>query len=545
MSEKVTKKKLRELTLWGKEEPEKLSEGLVKELSLLIPSWKIKELKEEDLEQEVSIPPTSLSEKQIAELKEIVGENNLNLDAITRIMYSHGGAGEDLIRVRTANFSLLTEAVVHPETEEQIIAVMKFCEKNNLSLIVVGGRTGVTRATNLSKKGITIDLRPHFTKIIHFDKEQLLVRVQTGILGPELEDYLQRRGCTLGHFPQSFEQSSVGGWIASRSAGQNSSLVGKIEDMVISLRVCTPQGIVESHLSPARATGPQWFRYFIGSEGTLGIITEAVLKIRTDETRNRKFASFMFPSFQDGINAMREIYQGEFIPAIGRLSCGNETQAYLLLNREGKVRLKDKLIEFILKTLKFYPMRRAVFLTVFEGSKEYVKKAKKRVKKIALRHKGLPAGGSYSKKWFEDRFEHPHLRDSLLDKGLIVDTLETASTWDNISILEKKVKEEVKDICPLTIAHLSHSYPSGSAIYFTFFMPLEKNKGLEQIRELQKRVITTFQKNGGVVSHHHGIGKAFKEWGKKEWGETALKMAEGVKKELDPDNILNPDNFPF
>jgi len=130
MSEKVSKKKLRELTLWGKEEPEKLSEGLVKELNLLIPSWKIKELKEEDLEQEVSIPPTSLSEKQIAELKEIVGENNLNLDAITRIVYSHGGAGEDLIRVRTANFSLLTEAVVHPETEEQIIAVMKFCEKN-------------------------------------------------------------------------------------------------------------------------------------------------------------------------------------------------------------------------------------------------------------------------------------------------------------------------------------------------------------------------------------------------------------------------------
>ncbi|MHA1304848.1 MAG: FAD-binding oxidoreductase, partial [Candidatus Heimdallarchaeaceae archaeon] len=376
MSERISKKKLRELTLWGLEEPEELSEGMLKEFRDLLPSWKPIELKKEELESEVSIAPTNFTEEQISELKVLVGEQNLDLDAVSRIKYSHGGAGEDIIRVRTANFSLLTEAVVHPETEEQIIEIMKFCEKYNLSLIVVGGRTGVTRATNLAKPGIVMDLRPHFTKIINFDKEELLVKVQAGILGPELEKYLQARGCTLSHFPQSFEQSCVGGWIASRSAGQNSSLVGKIEDMVINLRVCTPRGTVESHLSPARATGPQWFRYFIGSEGTLGVITEATLKIRIDESKNRKFASFMFHSFQDGINAMREINQGEFIPAIGRLSCGNETQAYLLLNREGKTRLKDKIIDFGLKMLNFLPMQRAVFLAVFEGSKEYVKKAK-------------------------------------------------------------------------------------------------------------------------------------------------------------------------
>ncbi len=545
MSEKLLKKELRSLTLWCLEEPEQLTEGFLKEFQALIPSWEPIELKEIELEQKISIADTNLTEKQLSELKEIIGEQNTDLDPISRVSYSHGASGEDIVRIRTGNFSLLAEAVVHPQTEEQILDIMKFCENNNLSLIVVGGRTGVTRATNLSDKGIVMDLRPHFTKIVSFDKDQLLVRVQAGILGPELENFLQAKGYTLSHFPQSFEQSCVGGWIASRSAGQNSSLVGKIEDMVISLRVVTPRGIVESHLSPSRATGPQWFRYFIGSEGTLGVITEATLKIRTDESKNRRFASFMFHSFQDGINAMKEIYQGEFIPAIGRLSCANETEAYLLLDREGKTRIKDKIIDFGLKMINLLPLQRAVFLTVFEGTKDYVKKAKRRAIKIAKKHGALITGAKYAKKWFDDRFEHPHLRDSLLDKGLLVDTLETATTWNNIPKIEQRIKEAVKDICPLTLAHLSHSYSSGSAIYFTFFIPLEKGKEIEQIRELQKRVIKTFQENGGVVSHHHGVGKAFKEWGKKEWGDVALRMAEGVKKELDPKNILNPDNFPF
>ncbi|MHA2294676.1 MAG: FAD-binding oxidoreductase [Candidatus Hodarchaeales archaeon] len=545
MKETLTNKELRQLTLWGSEEPEEIDPGIIKDLRTFFPDWIPEELTDEFLEEKIDIPPSNLPEKFIEEINSLIGNENVKKDPKSRVLYSHGGSAEDLLRIRTGNFSLLAGAVIYVSTEEQIINVLLICERYGIAVIPVGGRTGVTRATHFTKKGIALDLYPNMTNIIDLNTDQRTVKVQTGIYGPDLEKALNIKGYTLGHFPQSYEQCTVGGWIASRSAGQNSTMYGKIEEMVLSLRIVTSKGVIEQFLTPACATGPQWFPYFIGSEGTLGIITEATLKIHPDTSANRKFKSYLFPSFKEGLNALKEICQSEFIPSIARFSDEIETYVYQIFGREGKVKTKDKLIEKFLGFKKLYPRKMCILILVFEGSSAYIKEALKAVKKASKGHGGFSSGERYAKMWFKDRYEHPHLRDKFLDMGILIDTLETASTWNNILMIQEGVQKALGKKVNILNAHCSHSYPEGSAIYFTYFLPIEKGREVEQCREMQKFTLDAFIENGGVTSHHHGVGKAFIPWARKEWGEITIRMAEGIKKELDPKNILNPGNFPF
>ncbi len=533
---------LRKLTLWCLKEPEKLNKGLIEELKKMVSSWNYRKLMES--KKKFTVAPSTLKEKDLHELKEIVGSENVSISNEDRIFYSHGGAAEDIVRMRLGLFSKLAEAVVFPKNETEIFCLYSFCENKKLSLIPVGGRTSVTRALHFEKTGIAVVLTKHFNNVLSLEEENMTITVQSGIKGPELESYLNKKGFTLHHFPQSFAESTVGGWIASRSAGQNSTLFGKIEDMVMALKVITPTGSITSPKSPAYATGPFYFPYFIGSEGTLGIITEATLRIHPYKPNNRKFSAYMFPSFEKGVEALKKIGQSMFLPAVARLSDGLETQSYLLLDREGKMSLKDKIIEFFLKLLKLHPKKRCVMLLVFEGDRKYIKKGLKNARKQAKQNKGLYIGEKYGYKWFKDRFEHPHLRDIFIDHSLITDTLETATTWDNILRLHKETRKALDPHSQLVFAHLSHIYREGSAIYFTYFSPLDKEKPIEQLRSMQTVALEQFKKNSGVTSHHHGVGKAFRKWAKEEWGENSLKMAQGIKDKLDPKHILNPGNFP-
>ncbi|MFW9993097.1 MAG: FAD-binding oxidoreductase [Candidatus Odinarchaeota archaeon] len=546
MKNSLTKKELRELTLWGSEEPEELNPDFVQDLQKLFTGWNPVILDEEELSTEIEIPPPELPDAFLSQVIGLVGKENLKMGPKSRVLYSHGGSVEDLIRVRAGNFSLLCEAVVHPKSEDQVIKLLQICEKHGIAVVPVGGRTGVTRATHFTRKGIALDINPHLAKVLDINPDQQTAKVQAGITGPDLEQALQEKGYTLGHFPQSFEQCTVGGWVASRSAGQNSTLYGKIEDMVLSLRVATSRGILEQVITPACATGPQWFPYFIGSEGTLGVITEVTLRIHPDTSINRKFASYLFPTFRDGVKALKMICQSEFLPSIARLSDGTETYVYEIFSREGrKLSIKDKLIDKFLVYKKLHAKHRSILILVYEGSATYIKEVERSVKKASKQNRGFKAGSKYAKLWFKGRYEHPHLRDSLLDRGIITDTLETAGTWNNILKLQEAANNALKNESPIITAHCSHSYPEGSAIYFIYFTPAQKGKEVEQCRNMQKLALDAFVANGGVTSHHHGVGKAFIPWARKEWGERALSMATAVKKELDPKNILNPGNFPF
>jgi len=372
MTESLKKSELRKLILWGLEEPEEFSPSLLKQFNDFNPDWKPEEPSKAELDEEIVIPTSDLPREFVKEMTDLLGEKNIDTSAKSRIIYSHGGSIEDIIRIRSGKFSKLAEAVVHPQTEEQIVQLLQICEKYSIAVIPVGGRTSVTRALYFTKKGIALDLSPHMAEVIDLRPDQRTVKVQAGIFGPDLEDALVKEKMTLGHFPQSWEQCSVGGWVASRSAGQNSTLYGKIEDLVITLRIATSKGILEHPLVPACATGPQWLPFFIGSEGTLGVITEATLRIfPSTNDDHRKFASVLFPSFKDGIEALKEICQSEFLPSVARLSDGPETHMYTLLAREGKKpSLKDKIIErFLTSFKKLFQEKRAILLLVYEGNK--------------------------------------------------------------------------------------------------------------------------------------------------------------------------------
>ncbi|MHA1169134.1 MAG: FAD-binding oxidoreductase, partial [Candidatus Hodarchaeales archaeon] len=315
MKESLSKKELRELTLWGSEEPEEFSEDFIERVKEILPGWEPSGITKDELDEKISIPDPDLPGGFVNEITDVVGTENVDFSAKSRVLYSHGGSSEDLLRIRAGNFSKLTEAVIHPQSEEQIIEILRICEKYKIAVIPVGGRTSVTRALTLTKKGIALDLYPHMVKISSINKNNRTVTTQAGIFGPVLESALNEKGFTLGHFPQSFEQCSVGGWIAARSAGQNSTLYGKIEDIVLSLRIVTSKGVFESPRVPAHATGPHWLPYFIGSEGTLGIITQATLKIHPVPEK-REFASYLFPSFEHGVRCLKKICQSGFLPSI-------------------------------------------------------------------------------------------------------------------------------------------------------------------------------------------------------------------------------------
>ncbi len=543
----VSGKQLRMLSLWKGKEPPTLPDFVLKQLQDLVPSWEVRDYFGAFLEQTIPVPEPTIVDKSMQDvLASIVGTENVSVAAIDRIKFSHGCSTEDLIRLRKGDFAPLTEAVVFPRTEEELVKVLEFCEKHDVSLIPVGGRTSVTRALHFTRSGIALSLRPHFTKVFEINPRSMTVTTGAGILGPELELALNEQGFTIGHFPQSFEASTVGGWIAARGAGQNSTLRGKIEDLVINMRIVTARGIMEPPLTPASALGPQHLPLFIGSEGTLGIITRATLKMFVDPKHDRLFESYLFTDFHDGMSALEELSQGDFLPAVARLSDGLETLLYSIIGKsDPKITMKYKILERYLNWKGYVPQERSLLILVFEGTKDYVKNAKRTASSIMKSHGALNVGSKYARQWFQRRFEHPHLRDFLLDIGLLIDTIETASTWDHLPKLYENTISALKKEADLAFAHVSHLYPEGASLYFTYVAALEKGQEIEQCRRLQSIAVESFVNNGGVVSHHHGIGKAFIPWAKKQWSDVALEMMHGLKSRVDPKNILNPQNFPF
>ena len=545
--EYISGKTLRSLALWKGQEPEKIPDFVLKELQQLVPSWRVRDYFKKYLRQKTEVsPPTGLERRFLENLMEIVGKESVSVKALDRIKFSHGFSTEDLIRIRKGEFAPLAEVVVFPKTEDEMVKILALCEQNEVPLIPVGGRTSVTRALHFARPGIALSLRPHFTKILEISSRTMTVTTEAGILGPELESKLNDRGFTIGHFPQSFEQSTVGGWIAARGAGQNSTLRGKIEDLVINLRLVTARGMIEPPLSPASAVGPQKLPLFVGSEGTLGIITRATLRMFVDPTPHRRFASYLFSDFYKGIEAVEELSQEDFLPAVARLSDGLETMLYSIIGKTSpQMDAKSKLLERYLSWKGYKPKRRSLLLLVFEGNKEYAKNADETAARIMKKHGALNVGQKFAKKWFTSRFEHPHLRDFLLDIGLLIDTIETASTWDKLPSLYENTVATLEKDADLVFAHVSHLYPAGASLYFTYVTSLEEGKEIDQCRRLQEAAVESFVKNGGVVSHHHGIGKAFIPWAKQQWDDAALEMMRGLKERLDPKHVLNPGNFPF
>ena len=533
----------RDILKWGDKRETKIDRGTIRVIQEKF-AYTDEDLNKSVLlgDQEVKLSnPSKLSVSLINELKEIVGEDNIQTDDYSRASHAYGKYYADLLKLRKGEIPNPPDAVLFPKTNDEIVKILEICNQHKIAITPFGGHSSVTRGVETPLGGISLDLTKHFNKVLEVNEINSTVKVQAGIYGPAFEEYLNNYGAgySCGHFPQSFEYSTVGGWIAAKGAGQASTGYGKIEHMVLSLKVITPKGIVETKMYPASAQGWDLHQLFLGSEGTLGVITEATMKIRKYRPKLTQYASFVFKNFESSVEAMRTVMQsGIGLPHLFRISDPEETEI-AFKTKEFDGTLADK----VLSTLGYKAGERCLMFVAIEGEISYTKQVKSAIKKITKKHGAFSIGASPTKKWLEQRYSSAYLRDPLMDLGIMTDTLETAVMWNDLLPLWDAVRNYLKSRDKTVVmVHISHVYENGANLYFTFLSPMKTGNELNDYTDYHKGIIETIQKNKGSLSHHHGVGRSLAPWMEQELGKEAMELMQAVKNHLDPNGIMNPGN---
>jgi alkyldihydroxyacetonephosphate synthase len=380
-------------------------------------------------------------------------------------------------------------------------------------------------------------------RLLNLDKESQVATFGAGADGPSVEAQLRAYGYTLGHFPQSFEFSRMGGWIATRSSGQQSLLYGRIEKLFAGGRLETPEGTLDIPAFPASSTGPDLREMVLGSEGRMGVLTEVKMRV-TPLPEKEKFHVLFFPEWQAAVDAVRRAVQGRIFLSMLRLSNPVETQTQLVLaGYERLVSLLEKVIAW-----RGAGVGKCMLTFGVTGSRKQYCASKRQALRLFKRAGGIYAGSYMGRKWAEKRFFVPYLRNSLWEKGYAVDTLETATNWQNAgqivglieSALEGALSRESERIH--VFSHLSHLYPQGSSIYTTYLFRIGDTfeKTFERWKRLKTAASEAIVANGGTISHHHGVGVDHVPYLIKEKGKLGIAAIKALCRQFDPDGIMNP-----
>jgi alkyldihydroxyacetonephosphate synthase len=491
---------------------------------------------------EVILPPSRLESKALDALRAAAGAESLTTDSADRAVHSLGKGYCDLVRIRRGEIPHATDAVIYPETEEQVATLLDAAAERGVAVIPFGGGTSVVGGVEPTgaKPTVTLDLT-RMNRMLRLDPLAATATLETGILGPALEAQLNAQGFTLGQFPQSFEYSSLGGWIATRSAGQNSTLYGKIEHRVESLRMAFPGGTIATPAVPAAAAGPDLNQIIAGSEGVLGVITQATVRL-APLPRRCDYRGYLFPAFPAGVEAAREVMQSGLRPAVLRLSDEAETEVNLAMRAPPHgLRAAAEGLYLALNRIRLEGA--ALLIVGFQGSEDQVRYDWRRAQPILRRHQGSSLGHSPGRAWERSRFELPYLRDLLLDHAVMVDTLETATTWDCYLALHSSVRDamaKAMDGRGLVMAHLSHAYSDGASLYYTFLARQAESRELEQWRQVKVAATEAIMGAGGALSHHHGIGSDHRPWMPQYLGAAGVRALAALKQTFDPQGIMNP-----
>ncbi|MDR1786646.1 MAG: FAD-binding oxidoreductase [Spirochaetaceae bacterium] len=486
--------------------------------------------------------PSALPASHIQALRDIVGRDFVRTDDYARLSVAYGKTMYDLMRLRLRRVENVPDAVVYPDTKEQIERIVSFCAREKIPLYVYGGGSSVTRGVECVKGGVSLDLRLRFNKVVRFNEVDQTITVEAGMSGPKLEETLNRaqqlfgaeRAYTSGHFPQSWEHSSVGGWAVTHGAGQNSTYYGCIQDIVLGGDYATPAGTITTDRYPRKATGPDLNQIMLGSEGTFGVLTHVTLKIFRHTPQTIRRFSYMFKDWETGQRAAREIMQSEGgNPSVFRLSDPEETSIMLHMYNVIDSPLK---ILFDLRGFKVDEM--CLFLGFTNGEAGFSKNCAKNAARVARKYGGVWLSGAVTRAWEKGRFSDPYLRDTLQDFGVVMDTMECTVNWSNMSQVHRDVRAYVK-ARPNTICmtHLSHAYPQGANLYWIFLVIMHDP---EEFRAFHAGILDAIQKSGATMSHHHGIGKMFGPWLEHSIGENEFAVYKALKKHFDPDGIMNP-----
>lgn len=485
--------------------------------------------------------PSGLSAGQVEALAAIVGTENISSHVFQRTRFAYGKTTEEMMELSRGTVREIADLVVHPRNKEDVRRIVAFCHDETIPVYVFSGGSSVNLGLRPARGGVTLVMSTHMNKILALNEANQTVRVQPGMFGPAYEAALNqaperfgtRRRFTGGHFPQSFEYSTVGGWVVTLGSGQASTYYGDAADLVVSQAYVTPTGSLRTLDYPATATGPKVHDMLKGSEGTFGVLVEVTMKIFRHMPGNRRYFSFMFPSWEAAVDASRDISQGEFgRPAVYRISDPEETDRGLKLY--GIPSLADR---FLVKR-GFHPGQRCLCLGTVEGDGDYTRLVKRKIRKTARRHGAIYLGSYGSRKWEKTRFTEPFMREDLHDYGIVIDTLEASVTWDNLHALHQGVRAYIKNR-PRTICmtHASHFYPQGTNLYFIFIGRFDH---ADDYRAFQAGILDHIQKFGGSLSHHHGIGRMIAPWIEHHLGKEQMDVLRALKKHFDPRNIMNP-----
>lgn len=500
--------------------------------------------------EEIRLAPPKISPDTQTALRAVCGDDGFSTSTFERVTHGVGRSLPDLLRLRRGEIPYAPDAVVHPATEGAVASVLRIAADANLAVIPFGGGSsvvgGVEARTLRGQAGALCLDTTRLDALVRIDVESLTATFQAGIDGPALEAALRPHGLTLGHFPQSFEFSTLGGWIATRSSGQSSSGYGAIEDMLVGVRVITPEGVVRTLPTPRSATGPDLNELVLGSEGTLGVIVEATLRVH-EAPSVVEDRGMLFRTFAEGVATVRDAAREGSVAAVMRLSDPAETALAQVLRHDPSRGFDPASAALgVLSRFGYADGRAALVYAVETQTRRRARRALRRMLGIGRSHGGLPLGSSPGRSWRRDRFRTPYLRDWLLDQGVAVDTFETALPWGRLesghdAILRSlRRAAEIHAGSGIAMSHLSHSYPDGGCLYFTLLYPLDPANDLVQWEAIKREATEAIVASGGTVSHHHGVGIDHQPWLAREKGALGLAALRAARTALDPRGLMNP-----
>ncbi|MCL4517021.1 MAG: FAD-binding oxidoreductase [Firmicutes bacterium] len=469
----------------------------------------------------------------------------VNTEPGERVRHARGQSLPDWIVMRSGRIEHFPDGVAHPRDSQEVGVLLEYAARNGIRLIPYGGGTSVVGHINVYEGEIPIlvvDLG-RMNRLLRLDEESYLATFEAGVRGPDLEAALRAEGYTLGHYPQSFEYSTLGGWICTRSSGQQSLGYGRIERLFAGGRLETFRGTFVLPPFPASAAGPDLRELVLGSEGRFGILTEATIRVRA-VPESEDFRAIFFPDFESGRNALKQLVRRRLPLTMLRLSTAEETGTTLALaGHEKLLALLDRYLR-----VRGAGGEKCLLIYGLAGSRQEVAFAAKRVRGIAGRSGGIYAGRIFGKEWHKSRFKTPYLRNTLWEEGYAVDTLETAVPWSRAGGLVKEIQEKLSAGLSAinekvhVFTHLSHAYIDGCSIYTTYVYriaddPEETLRRWRILKELASRAIVGW---GGTISHQHGVGRDHLPYLQVEKGELGMSLLRGLGEALDPGKLMNP-----
>ena len=473
-----------------------------------------------------ALTPSALPRAAADALRAAVGDGHVREDDDARLRRAAGRSYLDLLRLRGRGPVDAPDAVVLPGTADEVAAVLGVCAEHGAAVVPFGGGTsvvgGVTPLRGRFPAVVSLDLR-RMDRLLGVDEHALTATFEPGVRGPDAERLLSPYGLTLGHFPQSYEHATLGGYAATRSAGQASTGHGRFDELVVALELQTPAGPLVLGRGAATAAGPDLLGLALGSEGVLGVVTSLTVKVRR-QPQVRRYEGVFFPSWQQGCTALREMEQERVAPDVARLSDPEETRVQMALAEADD------------------PGGGCLAVLGWEGSSASVPVRREGSLAVVRGHGGVELGTSVGERWEHGRYDGPYLREDLLDAGYLVETLETSATWSALDATHEAVRDALQQQLPraVVMCHVSHLYAHGASLYFTVLAARDGTDPAGQWQRAKDAACAAIVASGATITHHHAVGTDHRDWMPAEVGALGVEVLRAVKATLDPTGILNP-----